>query len=220
MLQKQTLTFLRQLKRHNEREWFEAHREQYLAAKADVEALVTRILEGLAAKDPAFASLRLKDCMFRIYRDTRFSQDKTPYKTHFGAGINRGGKKVHAPGYYLHLEPGGLSYCGGGLWRPEAPLLKKVRQEIDYNADEYRAILESRNFRRRFGGLEEGDALQRAPQGYTEDNPAIAYLKMRSFVAGTGLTDEQLLARDLDKRVLRIFADLSPFIGFLQRALD
>ena len=105
MIQPKTLTFLRQLKKNNEKTWFDQHKEQYLAAKTDFEVLVARLIEGLGKTDPELGALRLKDCVFRIYKDVRFSHDKTPYKVHFAAGFNRGGKKVHYPGYYFHLEP-------------------------------------------------------------------------------------------------------------------
>src|SRR5690349_4039309 len=109
MLQPSTITFLRGLKRHNDKIWFDAHKPQYQAAKADFDALAEQIIAGLGKNDPGIVSLRVKDCVFRIYKDVRFSKDKTPYKTHFAAGINKGGKRVHFPGYYFHAEPGGLT---------------------------------------------------------------------------------------------------------------
>jgi uncharacterized protein (TIGR02453 family) len=220
MIQPKTLTFLRQLKKNNEKTWFDQHKEQYLAAKTDFEVLVARLIEGLGKTDPELGALRLKDCVFRIYKDVRFSHDKTPYKVHFAAGFIRGGKKVHYPGYYFHLEPGGNSYCGGGIWRPEAPELKKIRQEIDYNYEEFRSIVRGRKFLRLFGPLEDEDALVRPPQGYHEDNPAIEVLKFRNYIAGTGIDDALLTSPRLAGKILEIFATLSPLIDFLGRAGD
>lgn len=220
MIQPSTITFLRQLKRHNAKPWFDDHRTQYLDAKADFEALTTEIIRELGKSDPDLGNLRVQDCVFRIYNDVRFRNDKTPYKTHFGAGINRGGKKVHFPGYYFHLEPGGHTYCGGGIWRPDAPELKKIRQEIDYNYKEFRSIVEDRKFVRLFGKIEDEGALMRAPQGYAEDNPAIGYLKMRNYIVGAGLNDEVLSSATLKRKIMQIFQTMKPFIDFLGRALE
>ena len=220
MIQPKTLTFLRQLKRNNNKPWFDAHKDRYLEAKADFEALTERLIAGLGKNDPALEALRVKDCVFRIYKDVRFSHDKTPYKVHLAAGFNRGGKKVHYPGYYFHLEPGGNTYCGGGIWHPDAPELKKIRQEIDYNHDEFLSIIRNRKFLRLFGPLEDEDALMRPPQGYQEDNAAIAYLKFRNYIAGTAFGDEILTTPALTKKILDAFSTLKPLIDFLGRALE
>lgn len=219
MIQPKTLTFLRQLKRNNHKPWFDAHKDRYLDAKADFETLVQALIDGLARMNPAYGSLRVKDCVFRIYKDVRFSHDKTPYKVHFAAAFNPGGKKVHYPGYYFHLEPGGNTFCGGGIWRPDGAELKKIRQEIDYNYAELQAIVKNKKFLRLFGPLEDDDALVRPPQGYQEDNPAIALLKFRNFIAGTGFEDTRLTSSRLKTGILDTFATLQPFIDFLGRAL-
>lgn len=220
MLQSSTITFLRQLKEHNERPWFEEHKDQYLEAKADFEELIQQILEKYSKTDPDIASLKVKDCVFRIYRDVRFSKNKTPYKTHLAAGINKGGKKVHFPGYYLHVEPGGNSYMGGGIWRPSKDILKKIRQEIDYNYEDFLGIIEKGAFQKTFGALSEDDRLVRPPQGYDPDNPAIDYLKNKSFIAECSLTDKSLTEPDMVKNILALFKKLKLFIDFLERAMD
>jgi uncharacterized protein (TIGR02453 family) len=220
MLQPTTIRFLKGLKQHNNKTWFDAHKTQYLAAKTDFESLISTLLEKMGAMDPGLSTLRVQDCVFRIYRDVRFSKDKTPYKTHLAAGFNQGGKKVHFPGYYLHIAPGGETFCGGGIWRPDTAALKNIRQEIDYNLDEFRQIIQGRKFRRLFGELEDEDSLQRVPQGYTEDNPAVGYLKMRNYIAGTGFPDEVLTSRTLPRKIMDAFTTMKPFIDFLGRALD
>jgi uncharacterized protein (TIGR02453 family) len=220
MLQPATLTFLRQLKRHNEKPWFDAHKAQYLAAKADFDGLVQQIILEFGKTDADIGALQLKDCVFRIYKDVRFSKDKTPYKTHFAAGFNRGGKKVHYPGYYFHAEPGGYTFCGGGIWHPAAPELKKIRQEIDYNYDEFLSVTNEKKFRKLFGDLDEEDKLVRAPQGYSEDNPAIEYLKMRNYITGTSFTDAELTSKNLLKKIVSAFTVMKPLIDFLGRALE
>jgi uncharacterized protein (TIGR02453 family) len=118
------------------------------------------------------------------------------------------------------VEPGGYTYCGGGIWRPAGPELKKIRQELDYNFDEFTSIVENPKFRRLFGRLGDEDALVRPPQGYEEDNPAIQYLKMRNYVAGTALTDEMLTSPGLLKKITHTFDTMKPFIDFLGRALE
>jgi uncharacterized protein (TIGR02453 family) len=220
MLQPTTIRFLKGLKRHNNKTWFDAHKPEYLDAKTDFETLVSTLLEKMGVMDPSLRNLQLRDCVFRIYRDVRFSKDKTPYKTHLAAGFNQGGKKVHFPGYYLHIAPGGETFCGGGIWRPDGAALKKIRQEIDYNYEEFHQILQDRKFRRLFGNLEDEESLQRAPQGYSDDNPAIEYLKMRNYIAGTGFSDDVLTSRTFSRKVMDAFTAMKPMIDFLGRALD
>lgn len=220
MIQSSTLTFLQQLKRHNERPWFDKHKEKYLEAKADFDHFIEKVILGYGKTDPDIASLTVKDSVFRIYKDIRFSKDKTPYKTHFAAGLNKGGKKVHFPGYYLHVEPGGNSFCGGGIWRPASPELKKIRQEIDYNYEDFLSVVRSPGFKRRFGELSTEDKLVRPPQGYSEDNPAVEYLKLHSFIAGCSFTDEELISKGFLRKIITTFSALKPFIDFLGKALD
>ena len=136
MLQQATITFLTKLSKNNNKPWFDKNRDAYAIAKDDYEVLVDNLLVALSAVEPVFKEQKAKDCVFRIFRDVRFSKDKTPYKPNFGAFFSKGGRKYPGAGYYLHVEPGGKSFAGGGLWMPEAPILKAVRQEIDYNYKE------------------------------------------------------------------------------------
>ncbi len=132
MLQKETLKFLKNLKSHNDRTWFEEHRKQYTEARADFEQFITEVIAAFSKHNDEISWLTAKNCIFRINRDVRFSKDKSPYKTNMGAGLNKGGKKAPFVDYYFHCEPDNKSFVGGGLWLPEAKNLKKVRQEIDY----------------------------------------------------------------------------------------
>src|SRR6188768_1481751 len=141
MLQPSTLKFLKSLNKNNNKPWFEEHKVDYQDAKADFESVVQQILDGLYKVEPELVGLQVKDCTFRIYKDVRFAKDKTPYKTNMGASFSPGGKKTPRPGYYFHLEPGGNTFAGGGMWMPEAAVLKKVRQEIDYNFEEFQQII-------------------------------------------------------------------------------
>ena len=218
MLQPETITFLKLLAKNNNKPWFDKHRDDYAAAKENFESVVDELLGGLAKADPAFKEQKAKDCVFRIFRDVRFSKDKTPYKPNFGAFFSRGGRKFPGAGYYLHLEPGGKSFAGGGLWMPEAPILKAVRQEVDYDFKEFKGIIDNKKFKSLFKKIE-GEQLKTLPQGYTEDNPAIAYLKLKSFTVMHNLPDESLSGKDLVKKTGEVFTTMRPFIDFLNRAI-
>lgn len=218
MLQTSTLTFLRQLKKNNNKDWFDEHRKEYETAKKDFEAFVAELLQALCTLEPKLEGQKAKDCVFRIFRDVRFSKDKTPYKSHFGAVFARGGRKWDGAVYYLHLDPGAC-FAGGGVWEPEAPLLKRVRQEIDYDFKGFQKIISDKSFRACFPKLD-GEKLSKPPQGYTADNPAIEYLKMKSFTAGHAMKDDVFTAKDAVEKVVSVFATLSPFIDFLNRAQE
>lgn len=220
MLQPNTLQFLIQLKRNNNKPWFDAHREKYLAAKSDFENLIQQVIKEYGKKDFDISTLQAKDCIFRIYRDIRFSKNKTPYKTYLSAEIHKGGKRIYHPGFYISIEPGENSYCGGGLWHPEGEYLRKVRQEIDYNLDGFRSIIEDRKFKNVFGRLDQSDTLVRPPKEYEESNPAIAYLKLKSFIADAPLSDQELVSKRLVKKITTILTTMKPLTDFLSSALD
>ncbi len=218
MLQDTTLKFLKNLDKNNNKEWFDAHKTDYQGAKADFESMVQQLIDGLSRQDRDLEGLQVKDCVFRIYKDVRFSKDKTPYKNNMGAAFSPGGRKSPRPGYYFHLQPGGSSFAGGGLWQPEAVNLKKVRQEIDYNFPEFQQIISNKDFIKYFGKIE-GEALKTVPQGYQPDNPAIAYLKLKSFTAWHAFSDDSITQPALVREVLKVFAVMQPFVKFLDRAL-
>ena len=221
MLQQTTVQFLRNLKKNNKKEWFDANRTKYESAKKNVEDLSVEIIKRLSHTDDSIAHLQPKDCMFRINRDVRFSKDKSPYKTNMGVYFSKGGKKGINAGYYFHLEPGS-SFVAGGLWMPMPPELKKVRQEIDYSWAEFSKITGSKKFKSVFGDLDMSNesALSRPPKGYEADNPAISYLKLKSFIATTKIKDADLTSKDLVKKVTVHFESLKPLIDFLNRAIE
>lgn len=220
MLQTSTLKFLKDLKKNNNKPWFDANRKAYEAAKADFIAFVDTVIEKHGKKDPSIAHLAAKDCIFRINRDVRFSKDKSPYKTNMGAFVNKDGKKAMTAGYYFHVEPGG-SFGGGGLYMPPPDLLKNIRQEIDYNWKEFHQIINNKKFKAVFGDLStEGDMkLSRPPKGYEADNPAIEYLKLKSWVGMQQFSDADLTSKDLVKKVCANFETLQPLLQFLNEGL-
>jgi uncharacterized protein (TIGR02453 family) len=194
MLQKSTIQFLKGLEKNNNKPWFDAHREAYESARADFSVFVQKIIDQSGKKDAGIKNLTAKECIYRINRDIRFSKDKTPYKNHFGAYINQGGKKsLNTAGYYIHLQPGN-TFVGGGIWMPESPMLQKLRQEIDYNLTDFEKIIGAASFRKTYGGLSQNPEykLSRVPKGYEPDNPAAEYLKFKSYVATAYLKDEEV----------------------------
>jgi uncharacterized protein (TIGR02453 family) len=221
MLQATTIKFLKDLKKNNNKPWFDANRKKYEEAKKDFELFIQTIIDKHGKKDATIKELKAKDCMFRINRDIRFSKDKTPYKINMGASINRGGRKSVFAGYYFHCEPGD-SFVGGGIWVPMPPELKKVRQEIDYNFDEFKKIIDAKKFKSVYGELSKSDgiSLTKVPQGFEKDNPAADYLKLKSFIALQPLKDTDLTSKDLIKKVTDAFETLQPLLEFINKALE
>jgi len=218
MLQAATIQFLEKLGKNNNKVWFDKHRDIYTKAKGDFEIFVTKVLEKASSLDPAFSEQKAKDCIFRIFRDVRFGKDKTPYKAHFGAFFSKGGRKYPGAGYYIHIEPG-KSFVGGGLWMPEASLLKGVRQEIDYNFAEFKKIVGNAKFKKLFSKIE-GEQLKKLPLGYSADNPAIEYLKMKSYVVTTKVADKDITAKTFVSKCMDVFTTMSPLVDFLNRPVE
>ena len=221
MLQLQTLKFLKDLKRNNKKSWFDAHRKQYEQARSDFENFIQSVLDEHCKNDIDLKELIAKKCLFRINRDIRFSKDKSPYKTNFGASMDKGGKKSGLAGYYFHLEPG-KSFLGGGLWMPQSNAFKKVRQEIDYCFDEFKKIVSSKKFKAVYGELYTGEGikLSKVPQGFEKNNPAAEYLKFKSWLVLTDVPDSDLRSKNLLKKTVDAFSLLQPLIKFLNRPLE
>lgn len=221
MLQPATIKFLKELKKNNRREWFEENRKQYELAKNDFAFLVQNVIDIFAKKDKSIASLKAKDCVFRINRDVRFSKDKSPYKTNMGASFSKGGKKSPLAGYYFHCEPGN-SFVGGGLWMPEPGMLSKLRQEIDYNFDEFEKITGNKKFVSVYKSLDKSkeNSLVRPPKGYEANNRAIEYIKLKSFIATAPITDSELINKNLGIKITEAMEALQPVISFINRSLE
>lgn len=221
MLQPSTIKFLKDLKKNNNKPWFEKNRSVYENARADFAKFIQAVINQLGKKDVTINNLVAKDCMFRINRDVRFAKDKSPYKSNFGASINKGGKKADTTaGYYFHLSPGS-SFMGGGIWMPEPNALKKVRQEIDYNYSDFKKIIDAKKFKSVYGDLSRASeyTLSRVPKGYEADNPAADYLKMKSYVALAEIKDVDLTSKDLVKKTVASFEALQPLVEFLSLSM-
>lgn len=219
MISPASIKFLKQLSRNNNKAWFDEHRSDYDAAKADFAGFIQQVIDLHGRSDSSIRNIVAKDCLFRINRDVRFSKNKAPYKTNMGASINKSGKKAeHSAGYYFHFEPG-ASFVGGGIWMPPADTLRKIRQEIDYNLKEFTGILRNRSFKSVYGELDDSPEfkLSRVPRGYEPDNPAAEYLKYKSYLATLPLSDEELTSKNLVTKVGKAFAALQPLLEFLNR---
>lgn len=221
MLEPQSIRFLKQLKKNNNKEWFDAHRKDYEAARIDFANFIQLVIDDLQRTDTTITGLTAKDCLFRINRDIRFSNDKTPYKTNFGASIKRGGKKSPYAGYYFHFSPG-ESFAGGGIWMPDNSTLKKLRQEIDYNEEDFTLIIENKSFKKIYGDLYQGAevSLSTVPKGYEKSNPAIRYIKLKSLIAEKHIHDEQLVKGSLHRQTVEAFVALKPLIDFINAAVE
>lgn len=220
MLEPQTIQFLKGLKKNNNKPWFDAHRAQYEAARIDFQNFIQLVIDDFGKRDLSIAGQTARSCLFRINRDVRFSKDKSPYKSNFGASIKAGGRKSGLAGYYFHLEPG-ASFIGGGLWMPEPANIKKVRQEIDYNWEEFQIITNAKGFKNIYGDVYQHPdiSLATTPKGYEKDHPAIEYLKLKSFIAETGVSDEELSKATLHKKTVAAFEALQPFLQFINRCI-
>lgn len=214
------LTFLRQLRRNNNREWFQRNKTRYETAVRDP---LLRFVEGFAPRLHAISPHFVADArpvggsLFRIYRDTRFSKDKTPYKTAAAVQFrHERGKDVHAPGYYLHVEPGSI-FGGVGIWHPEAGALMMIRDAIAERPGEWKRAVSGRAFTREFAMG--GDSLKRPPKGYDPDHPFVEDLKRKDFVAFREFTEEDFLGEGFSRVYAASLRRATPFMSFLTRAV-
>lgn len=219
-MKKESLDFLKVLKENNNRDWFLANKKVYEAAKADFTAFVTELLSEMSKFDPSLSGVEAKSCLFRINRDVRFSKDKSPYKINMSAVMARGGKNMQAPGMYVHFQPGGC-FVAGGYWMPQPEHLKAIRQEIDYNAEAFKQILQEKEFVQLYKGLEEeeGAKLKTSPKEYSKDHPEIELLKFKSYVVSAPVADNVFLETSAAKEVAQLFKVMMPFKVFLEQAV-
>jgi uncharacterized protein (TIGR02453 family) len=211
---KEFFKFLKELQANNNREWFKEHKPCYDALYRDFVETVRQLIAKIATFDPEVAGLDAKSCIYRIYRDIRFSHDKTPYKTHFGAYMTGyGGRTSPYGGYYLHIEPGN-SLVSGGVWCPTPAMLKRLRQDIYDNADEFTAIIEDEKFKKVYGELE-GEVLKRVPDGFPKDSPRGDLLRHKNFIVSAVKPEEFFYSKDWMDEVVENFSVLYPFNRFL-----
>ena len=214
---KQILKFLHALALHNDKAWFEAHKADYLNAKATVGELAVKLIEGIRSFDDTIGPLSVSDCTYRIYRDVRFSKDKSPYKTHMGIFVNRGGKKSGYSGYYFHIDGNGDHLLAVGNYFTEPKVLKVLREDIQLGGGDFRRILD---------GLSPGlvldstESLKKVPKGFPAEGPDAEFFKLKNFCLVESLDDGFILSPDLADRVLAIFRTGKPFLDYVNRAID
>ena len=218
ILHPDTFRFLEELEQNNDRDWFQANKSRYDAIRADHEAFIDALILQIAGFDPEIAGVSAKKSIMRIYRDVRFSKDKSPYNKHISAHIVAGGRSANErgrAGYYVRLESG-KSILAGGAHLPPGEWMTRIRQRIESDADELRDIINAPAFKKYFGGIA-GDKLKTAPRGYARDHPEIDLLRHKSFLAVHDVTNEQALAPDFLDYATSVFKALAPFDAFLNR---
>ncbi|MCJ8153132.1 DUF2461 domain-containing protein [Chryseobacterium sp. SSA4.19] len=209
--------FLEKLTMHNNREWFTENKHLYTEALENIIAFLEDLITEMSAFDPELAKIDAKKSLFRIYRDTRFSKDKIPYKTNFGASLGMG-KGSQKGGYYLHLEPG-KSFIAGGIYMPEASVLRELRKEISLYGKDFLSVINNKDFRKYFPELDQDDKLKKIPQGFEKDDPMAEYLKLKSFIVVYDLKDNEITDKNAVRNLTEIFSAMKPFNDFLNASL-
>ena len=224
---KEILNFLSELAVNNNREWFLANHDRYDECRKRFEQFTEAYLKGLSEMDPQLASVEPKDCIWRIYRDVRFSHDKRPYKEWFGTfpaapspgNPRSGGKKSMRAGYYIHIQPDHCMFAGG-IWGPSVDLLKALRQEVYANYEEVEAIMKSRSWKRYFGDFDTEWMLKKGPAGFPPDFVHINWLKRKAFTYSTPITDEQVCDEHFVDLALEIAKAAKPMNDFLNYTFE
>ncbi|MCW3804450.1 DUF2461 domain-containing protein [Plebeiibacterium marinum] len=209
--------FLKELTVNNNKDWFNENKEKYQQAKDAFEEYINYLIGIIHNIDPKIGHPHAKDCIFRIYRDVRFSKDKLPYKNNFGAYIAHGGRKSPYAGYYLHLEPDN-SFAAGGIYCPQPNTLKTVRELIMENIEEYKHIIEEKNFKKNFTEVW-GERVKTAPKGFSKDDPNIEYIRPKSYALVHNINDEQIESNRINQSLSRIYKLMKPYNDFLNQAV-
>jgi len=218
ILSPKTFEFLKKLHRNNNREWFTENKNLYTESQQNVIAFLEELIGEMTGFDEALAKIDAKKSLFRIYRDTRFSKDKIPYKTNFGASLGMG-KGSQKGGYYLHLEPG-KSFIAGGIYMPEPQVLKELRREISLYGEDFMKILNHHDFKKHFPELDQDGKLKKVPQGFEKEDPMAEYLKLKNFIVTYPLKDEEMLNQNAVKNLSAIFRLMKPLNDFLNTPLQ
>ncbi len=213
---KETLTFLKDLKKNNDRDWFNKNKDRYIAANENFTSFVQTIIDSVAKFDKTMAGLDAKKSVFRIYKDVRFSKDKSPYKTNLGASIPGKGKTSLITGYYLHIEPG-ASFLAGGAYMPEPDSIKAIRKEISANGKSFLKIINDKTFKNLFNI--EGEKLVNVPQGFDKEDPMGEYLKYKAIVMFHKMDDKTVLSENFAGYITKVFKAMVPLNSFLNEAV-
>lgn len=215
MIEQSTLDFLSDLSNNNNRDWFNENRTRYESAKQNFAEFLEGLIVEIQKFDPFLQDANAKNTVFRIFRDVRFGKNKDPYKSHFGAAISRGGRKSEYPGYYIHLNPNGDTFVGGGIYHPQPAVLKSIRQEIEYNTKQFENIISDNEFLKAFKELE-GDKLVRPPKGYDKEHPAVEHLKRKDFLMLYHFDANKAVQKNFNKFCIDQFKKMLPLNLYLR----
>ena len=215
VVKKNSIKFLKTLSKNNDREWFNNHKEKYLEAHDNMIAFADALLIEMNKHDKIETPTGKKS-LYRIYKDVRFSKDKTPYNSHWSGGFKRAAKKLRG-GYYFHLKPGN-SFVAGGFWGPNPEDLKRIRQDIDLNYDDWKKLLANKTLVKTFGKMI-GEQVGSAPRGYAKDNPAIDLLRHKQFLFKHEFTDKEVLSPEFLFKVNDTFKKMRPFFNYMSEVL-
>lgn len=218
MIDRKIFEFLRGIKLNNNKPWFDAHRTEYDAARASFLVFVGSFIEMVQSVDPSVGTHEPKQCVYRFYRDIRFTADKSPYKRHFGAFVCPGGRKSHMPGYYIHIEPGNCFFCTGNYGLPPN-LLKRLRTEVSNFPEELDAIVNEPSFKNRMTLWDE-EKLKTAPRGFEIDPRYAEYIKLKSLNARVDYTEAEVTSTDFAKTLRRDIEISAPLNAYFRRALE
>ena len=210
-----TLNFLKDLSKNNNRDWFNKHKDRYLNEHGNMIAFADALLAKMQKHDK-IETRSGKESLFRIYKDTRFSKDKTPYKINWSGGFSRATKKLRG-GYYFHIQPGN-TFAAGGFWGPNPDDLKRIRQDIERNHKDWRKLLLNKTLVNTFGKLT-GEQVSTAPKGFSKDHAAIDLLRYKQFVFKCSFTDKEVLSPGFLKKVNETFKNLRPFFNYMSEVL-
>ncbi|MBM9502447.1 DUF2461 domain-containing protein [Leptospira sp. 201903071] len=218
MLQPSTLDFLKKIAKNNNKPWLEKNKLLFTEAKNDFENLISELVIGLAKVNPNLAGVDPKKCIFRIYRDVRFSKNKEPYKINFGASIGAGGKDLGRPLFYIHIQPGDQSFIAGGLYMPDPKILRKVRETILENSNIFKKIVQDKKIEKEFGGLSDMK-LNTAPRGFSKGHPDLEWIQYTSYIVEKQQKDSDILSKNFIKNTIDSYKILQPFLNYFDKVI-
>jgi uncharacterized protein (TIGR02453 family) len=215
IIKKESFDFLKQLSKNNNREWFNEHKDKYIEAHEDIINFANALLMEMNKHDK-IETASGKESLFRIYKDVRFSKDKTPYSCRWAGGFQRATKKLRG-GYYFHLEPGN-SFLAAGFWGPEAADLARIRQDMAQNYKDWKKLLAHKSIISTFGSMK-GEKVSSAPRGYAKDDPAIELLRYKQYVFRKEFTDKEIYSPDFLRNANETFKKIRPFLNYMSEVL-
>ena len=210
--------FLKLIEKNNNREWFNDNKNLFLEAQSDFQDFTEELISEMGKFDETILKLDAKKSLLRIYRDTRFSKDKTPYKNYFGASIGMGKINTKA-GFYLHVQPG-KSFLGSGIYLPDSPVLKEIRKEISLFKDDFLKAIDDKDFKKYYEELDQEHKLKNVPQGFEKEDPMGEYLKLKSFIGVHNMTNKDLMEKNTVKNISKIFEAAKPLNDFLDTSIS